>query len=71
MTWIALTEELLTTTQQVHARDCIDTLPRLALHPAALDDDCYERFEAFLSQAGLIEGMRPVSELVVDLEAMP
>lgn len=46
-----------------------DTLPRFALRPEALDEGRYVRFEEFLSDANLIEGTRPVSELAVDLGA--
>lgn len=46
-----------------------DTLPRFALRPEALDEGRYTRFETFLSQAGLVEGTRPVSKLAVDLGA--
>ncbi|QUS37169.1 ABC transporter substrate-binding protein [Falsirhodobacter algicola] len=42
-----------------------DTLPRFALRPAALDAGRYARFERFLSDRGLIEGVRPVSDLAV------
>ena len=44
-----------------------DTIPRFALRPAALDIGRYAGFEAFLAQAGLIEGTRPVTQLGVDL----
>lgn len=43
-----------------------DTLPRFAHSPAALDHGRYARFEAFLHEAGLIEGTLPVSELALD-----
>lgn len=46
-----------------------DTLPRFALRPAALDTVRYERFETFLSEAGLIEGTRPVADLAIELNA--
>lgn len=46
-----------------------DTLPRFALTPAGLDAGRYARFETFLSESGLVEGTRPVSELAVDLGA--
>jgi len=46
-----------------------DTLPRFALRPEALDAGRYARFEAFLAEAGLIEGTRPVSDLAIDLGA--
>ena len=54
---------------ELNERAWADTLPRLALSPAALDQGRYARFEAFLAEAGLIEGTRPVSELAVDLGA--
>ncbi len=47
----------------------VDTIPRFALRPAALDAGRYARFEAFLSDAGLIEGTRSVSDLAIDLGA--
>ena len=47
----------------------VDTLPRFALRPEALDEGRYTRFEKFLSDAGLIEGTRPVSAMAVDLGA--
>ncbi|SFE02626.1 ABC transporter substrate-binding protein [Roseivivax sediminis] len=46
-----------------------DTIPRFALRPEALDEGRYARFEAFLAEAGLIEGTRPVADLAVDLGA--
>jgi putative hydroxymethylpyrimidine transport system substrate-binding protein len=46
-----------------------DTWPRFSLAPAALDAGRYARFEAFLNEAGLIEGTRPVSEIAIDLGA--
>nr|WP_174823697.1 ABC transporter substrate-binding protein [Ruegeria arenilitoris] len=51
----------------LNAKAWIDTLPRFALRPEALDEGRYERFEAFLSDIGLVEGTRPVSKLAVDL----
>lgn len=44
----------------------IDTLPRFAHSPAALDQGRYARFEAFLKQAGLVDTMFPVARLAVD-----
>src|SRR6056297_31851 len=46
-----------------------DTLARFALRPAALDHGRYRVFEAFLHDAGLIDTVRPVSELAVDPSA--
>lgn len=46
-----------------------DTIRRFALRPAALDAGRYARFETFLNGAGLIEGVRPVSALAIDMDA--
>ena len=54
---------------ELNARAWVDTLPRFALRPEALDEGRYVRFEEFLSDAGLVEGRRPVSDLAVDLGA--
>ena len=52
---------------ELNAKAWIDTLPRFALRPAALDKGRYSRFEDFMSDAGLVEGHRPVSKLAIDL----
>jgi putative hydroxymethylpyrimidine transport system substrate-binding protein len=54
---------------QLNAKAWIDTLARFALRPEALDEGRYVRFEKFLSDAGLVDGIRPVSELAIDLGA--
>jgi len=54
---------------ELNAKAWVDTLPRFALRPAALDASRYARFESFLAEAGLIESARPVGELAVDLGA--
>ena len=46
-----------------------DTLPRFALRPAALDHGRYRTFEAFLHASGLIDTIRPVSDLALDPSA--
>jgi putative hydroxymethylpyrimidine transport system substrate-binding protein len=46
-----------------------DTIPRFALRPAALDEGRYRRFEAFLNEAGVIEGINDVSQIAVDVTA--
>lgn len=46
-----------------------DTLPRFALRPAAMDAARYARFERFLADAKLIEGIRPISKLAIDIGA--
>ena len=47
----------------------VDTLPRFALRPEALDLGRYTRFEQFLADSGLVEGTRPVSAMAIDLGA--
>ncbi|KCV81995.1 ABC transporter substrate-binding protein [Actibacterium atlanticum] len=52
---------------ELNARAWVDTLPRFALRPEALDEDRYARFETFLNASGLVEGTRMVDDLAVDL----
>ncbi|MCA1288461.1 ABC transporter substrate-binding protein [Salipiger bermudensis] len=54
---------------ELNRRAWIDTLPRFALRPAALDQGRYASFEAFLHDAGLIPGQAPVSEIAIDVTA--
>ena len=52
---------------ELNRKAWIDTLPRLALRPAALDLGRYERFESFLVNAGLLKESRPANELAIDI----
>jgi putative hydroxymethylpyrimidine transport system substrate-binding protein len=54
---------------ELNKRAWVDTLPRLALRPAALDAGRYVRFEAFLKDAGLLKDTRAVEVLAVDVSA--
>ena len=45
----------------------LDTLPRFAKRPAALDHRRYARFGAFMAQSGLIEQTPKVEEIAVEL----
>ena len=54
---------------ELNAKAWVDTLPRFALRPEALDEGRYTRFEAFLAASGLVQGKRPVAELAIDLGA--
>ena len=54
---------------ELNTKAWVDTLPRFALRPTALDVGRYKRFEAFLSEAGLIKSVKPVSDLAIDLSA--
>ena len=46
----------------------LDTLPRLAKRPAALDAGRYERFGQFLAESGLIEAAPALSDIAVELK---
>ena len=46
-----------------------DTLPRFALRPAALDIGRYQRMEAFLHGAGLIDETYAVEKFAIDISA--
>jgi len=54
---------------ELNARAWKDTIPRFAPSPAGLDSGRYARFEAFLHDAGLVETVRPVRELAIDVGA--
>lgn len=54
---------------ELNAKAWVDTLPRFALRPAAVDAGRYVRFEAFLNEAGLTPSITPVSKIVVDVTA--
>ena len=53
----------------LNERAWFDTIPRFALRPAALDPGRYQRFEAFLKEAGLIDAVLPVTDLAIDVNA--
>lgn len=53
----------------LNERAWIDTLPRFALRPAALDASRYSKFEAFLKASGLISSINKVSEIAIDITA--
>jgi putative hydroxymethylpyrimidine transport system substrate-binding protein len=46
-----------------------DTIPRFALRPAALGEGRYRRFEQFLHDAGLIDGVNDVAKIAIDVTA--
>ncbi len=52
---------------ELNARAWVDTLPRFALRPAAMDHGRYAAFEAFLHAAGLIPSQNPVETIAVDV----
>lgn len=52
---------------ELNAKAWVDTLPRFALRPAALDAGRYARFEAFLNDAGLAPSVNPVGDIAIDV----
>ncbi|MEX0328184.1 MAG: ABC transporter substrate-binding protein [Ruegeria sp.] len=54
---------------ELNARAWVDTLPRFALRPAALDAGRYSHFEAFLKNSGMIDSIKPVSDIAIDVTA--
>lgn len=54
---------------ELNAKAWVDTLPRFALRPAAFDAGRYDRFEAFLHEAGLIPSLNPASAIAIDVTA--
>ncbi|MGB0508260.1 MAG: ABC transporter substrate-binding protein [Pikeienuella sp.] len=54
---------------ELNARAWVDTLPRFALRPAALDAGRYNRFEAFLLDGGLIPSKNAIADIAIDVTA--
>ena len=54
---------------ELNAKAWVDTYPRFATRPAALDHARYARFEQFLLDNAMIEEPTPVSGLAMDLNA--
>jgi putative hydroxymethylpyrimidine transport system substrate-binding protein len=52
---------------ELNRRAWRDTLPRLALRPAAVDNGRYKRFAQFLAQQGVIRTALPASDYAVEL----
>tara|TARA_R110002049_G_scaffold188402_2_gene356819 strand:- start:30110 stop:31045 length:936 start_codon:yes stop_codon:yes gene_type:complete len=54
---------------ELNARAWVDTVPRFALRPTAMDVGRYAAFEAFLAEAGLIPQQNPVATIAIDVTA--
>lgn len=54
---------------ELNAKAWVDTLPRFALRPAAVDAGRYKRFETFLNEAGLTPSITPVDRIMMDVTA--
>ncbi|GHA51539.1 ABC transporter ATP-binding protein [Amylibacter ulvae] len=55
---------------ELNAKAWVDTLPRFALRPSALDHGRYQRFETFLLDAGLITERKSIDDLAIDLSVV-
>ncbi len=53
---------------KLNRRAWVDTLPRFAKRPAALDTARYQRFAEFMKEAGLIKEIVPVESYAVELK---
>lgn len=54
---------------ELNRRAWIDTYPRFASRPAAMDYGRYAHFERFMAEAGLVPSQNPVSMLAIDVTA--
>lgn len=63
--WDAFVKAYPELNDDLNKRAWADTLPRLALRPAALDSGRYQRFAEFLKQRGLIKDILPVEQYAV------
>lgn len=54
---------------ELNKRAWVDTVPRFALRPVALDEGRYAAFEAFLNEAGLVPSQNPVADIAIDISA--
>ena len=53
---------------ELNRRAWVDTLPRFAKRPAALDSGRYERFANFMKESGLIKETAPLSTYAIELK---
>ncbi|MEM8571842.1 MAG: ABC transporter substrate-binding protein [Pseudomonadota bacterium] len=54
---------------ELNEKAWVDTFPRLATRPAALDEGRYRAFEAYLHEFGLVPAINPVSDIAIDVTA--
>jgi putative hydroxymethylpyrimidine transport system substrate-binding protein len=53
---------------ELNRRAWVDTLPRFAKRPAALDTARYERFAKFMKESGLIKEVAPLASYAIELK---
>lgn len=54
---------------ELNERAWVDTLPRFALRPTAMDQGRYAKYEEFLFEFGLIDSLKPVADFAIDITA--
>ena len=54
---------------ELNERAWADTLPRVALRPAAFDAGRYQRFQSFLIESGLLSEAMPIDKIAIDVTA--
>lgn len=65
--WDAFLELYPSLDDRLNRQAWIDTLPRFAKRPAALDEGRYQRFAEFMAENGLIENVVPVETYAVEI----
>ena len=54
---------------ELNKRAWVDTMPRFALRPTAMDEGRYEAFEKFMNESGLIPAINSVDKITIDVTA--
>lgn len=67
--WEIFSRTSKTLQNELNRRAWLDTYPRFATRPAAMDHGRYAAFEAFLHKMGAVPSQTPVSKLTVDVTA--
>ncbi|MTH98071.1 ABC transporter substrate-binding protein [Roseibium sp. RKSG952] len=65
--WNAFIEAYPNLNDELNSRAWVDTLPRFAKRPAALDEGRYQRFAEFMHENGLIDEVVPVDTYAVEI----
>ncbi len=67
--WEIFSKTSKTLQNELNRRAWLDTYPRFATRPAAMDHGRYAAFESFLHKMGAVPSQTPVSKLTVDVTA--
>ena len=69
--WVIFSSTAKELQDELNRKAWIDTLPRFALRPAALDAGRYSNMEAFLYESGLLSTINPTDRLAIDITRDP